>query len=70
MQLSIVDGRRLEQEGSREDILDSCKLLLNKQGQPLLAHGRSGSYSDDKHIVVPMIVSFHLFVPVTTLRIA
>ena len=55
LQLSLVDGRKLEGEGDREDALDACVLLVNKAGQPLLAHGRSGSYTDDKRVCVPMI---------------
>ena len=55
--MSIIDGRRFEQDGEQEEGLDACELLHNKQGQPLLAHGRSGSYSDVKRVVVPMIVS-------------
>ncbi len=55
LQLSLVDGRKLEGEGDREDALEGCVLLVNKAGQPLLAHGRSGSYTDDKRVCVPMI---------------
>lgn len=31
-------------------VLDHCELLENKQGHPLLAHGRSGSYTDSKRV--------------------
>lgn len=55
--MSIIDGRRFEHEGERDDVLDACQLLTNKQGGPLLAHGRSGAYTDDKRVLVPMIVS-------------
>eukprot|EP00887_Chlorella_sp_A99_P000045 scaffold16.g45.t1 len=55
LQISIIDGRRFEHEGERDDALEECQLLLNKQGQPLLAHGRSGTYTDDKRMLVPMI---------------
>lgn len=55
LQLSLVDGRKLEAEGEREEALERCQLLVNKAGQPLLAHGRSGAYTDDKAVVVPMI---------------
>lgn len=55
LQLSLIDGRKLEAEGDLEDALDSCQLLLNKAGQPLLVHGRSGSYTDDHRVMVPMI---------------
>lgn len=55
LQLSLVDGRKLEAGGEREDFLDSCQLLLNKGGQPLLAHGRSGSYAPDGRVLVPII---------------
>eukprot|EP00887_Chlorella_sp_A99_P003348 scaffold26.g3348.t1 len=55
LQISIIDGRRFEHEGERDDALEECQLLLNKQGQPLLAHGRSGAYTDGKRMLVPMI---------------
>ena len=55
LQLSLVDGRKLELEGEREEALDGCQLLTNKQGQALLVHGRSGAYTDDKRVVVPTI---------------
>ena len=54
-QISIVDGRKLESEGGTEAALERCEILANKQGQPLLAHGRSGSYTDSKRVLVPMI---------------
>ena len=54
-QISIVDGRKFEVEGDGEDAIERCELLANKQGQPLLAHGRSGSYTDTKRVMVPMI---------------
>ena len=41
-QISIIDGRKYDTEGDGEDVLERCELLCNKQGQPLLAHGRSG----------------------------
>ena len=41
-QISIIDGRKYDAEGDGEDVLERCELLCNKQGQPLLAHGRSG----------------------------
>lgn len=41
-QISIIDGRKYDVEGEGEDSLERCELLANKQGQPLLAHGRSG----------------------------
>lgn len=55
LQLSLVDGRKLEIEGEREEALEGCQLLTNKMGQALLIHGRSGAYTDDKKVVVPMI---------------
>lgn len=55
LQLSLVDGRRLELEGPRDDALTSYELLTNKAGHPLLAHGRSGNHSDEYRVVVPMI---------------
>jgi hypothetical protein len=55
LQLSLVDGRKLELEGEREEALEGCQLLTNKAGQALLVHGRSGAYTDDKRVVVPMI---------------
>eukprot|EP00889_Picochlorum_renovo_P004825 jgi/Picre1/31855/NNA_007203.t1 len=55
LQLSLVDGRKLELEGEKEEALDGCQLLTNKAGQALLVHGRSGAYTDDKRVVVPMI---------------
>lgn len=54
-QISIIDGRKFESEGDAEDAIERCELLTNKQGQPLLAHGRSGSYTDTKRVMVPMI---------------
>ncbi|KFM24945.1 hypothetical protein F751_1824 [Auxenochlorella protothecoides] len=56
LQICIVDGRRFEQEGEREEALESCMLLVNKQGQPLLSHGRSGTFTDEKRIMVPLIL--------------
>lgn len=55
LQLCLVDGRKLEAAGEQESALEDCQLLVNKAGQPLLAHGRSGSYSDEQRVVVPMI---------------
>ena len=55
LQLSLVDGRRLESEGPMEDALTSYELLTNKAGHPLLTHGRSGNHSDEHRVVVPMI---------------
>jgi hypothetical protein len=55
LRLSIVDGRKLASEGEWEEALDRCQLLVNKAGHPLLAHGRSGSYSEENAVVVPMI---------------
>ncbi|GAB4816111.1 hypothetical protein N2152v2_003157 [Parachlorella kessleri] len=55
LQIGLIDGRKFEAEGAREEAIEDCLLLLNKQGQPLLAHGRSGTYTDDKRIVIPMI---------------
>ncbi len=57
LQIGLLDGRKFDSEGGREEHIDDCLLLLNKQGQPLLAHGRSGTYTDDKRIIIPMIVS-------------
>lgn len=54
-QISIIDGRKFESEGDGDDGIERCELLTNKQGQPLLAHGRSGSYTDTKRVMVPMI---------------
>jgi hypothetical protein len=54
-QISIIDGRKFESEGDGEEAVERCELLANKQGQPLLAHGRSGSYTDTKRVMVPMI---------------
>jgi hypothetical protein len=55
LQLCLVDGRKLDVAGQGEGALEGCQLLVNKAGQPLLAHGRSGSYTDDSQVVVPMI---------------
>ncbi|KAL4539615.1 hypothetical protein Ndes2437B_g02021 [Nannochloris sp. 'desiccata'] len=55
LRLSLVDGRRLASEGEWEEALDRCQLLVNKAGHPLLAHGRSGAYSEESAVVVPMI---------------
>lgn len=55
LQLSIVDGRKLASEGEWEEALDRCQLLVNKAGQPLLAHGRSGAYSEENAVMVPLI---------------
>ncbi len=55
LRLSLVDGRKLASEGEWEEALDRCQLLVNKAGHPLLAHGRSGSYSEENAVVVPMI---------------
>jgi hypothetical protein len=55
LRLSLVDGRKLASEGEWEEALDRCQLLVNKAGHPLLAHGRSGAYSEESAVVVPMI---------------
>lgn len=55
LQLSLVDGKKLEVEGEKEEALEGCQLLTNKAGQALLVHGRSGAYTDDKRVIVPMI---------------
>jgi hypothetical protein len=55
LELSLVDGRKLDLEEERPEALDACQLLTNKSGQALLVHGRSGAYTDDMRIVVPMI---------------
>lgn len=31
VQISIIDGRRFEHEGERDDAVEECQLLLNKQ---------------------------------------
>lgn len=58
-QISIIDARKFEAEAAAgnplDEVLERCELLENKQGQPLLAHGRSGSYTDSKRVLVPMI---------------
>lgn len=58
-QISIIDARKFEAEVAGgcppDEALEHCELLENKQGQPLLAHGRSGSYTDSKRVLVPMI---------------
>ncbi|KDD74522.1 hypothetical protein H632_c1256p0, partial [Helicosporidium sp. ATCC 50920] len=56
LQMCLIDGRRFEAEGEREDALDDCVLLSNKAGHPLLAHGRSGTLTEDKRVVVPLIL--------------
>lgn len=57
--ISIIDARKFEAEAAAgcplDEVLERCELLENKQGQPLLAHGRSGSYTDSKRVLVPMI---------------
>ena len=55
LELSLVDGRKLELEQERPEALEACQLLTNKSGQALLIHGRSGAYTDDMRILVPMI---------------
>ena len=55
LELSLVDGRKLEIEQERPESLETCQVLANKSGQPLLIHGRSGAYSDNMRILVPMI---------------
>ncbi len=55
LELSVVDGRKLELEQERPEALEACQLLTNKSGQALLVHGRSGAYTDDMRILVPMI---------------
>jgi hypothetical protein len=52
LELSIVDGRGLKLDGQGEESLEACQILLNKEGRPLLAHGRSGAYTDDKKVIV------------------
>ena len=55
LELSLVDGRKLELEQERPEALEACQLLTNKSGQAFLIHGRSGAYTDDMRILVPMI---------------
>ena len=55
LELSLVDGRKLELEQERPEALEACQLLTNKSGQALLIHGRSGAYTADMRILVPMI---------------
>ena len=42
-------------EAATAAALERCELLVNKAGHALLAHGRSGCYTDSKRVLVPMI---------------
>ena len=53
-QVSVIDGRRWQSAGELDGALDACQLLCNRQGQPLLAHGPTGSYTEDWRVIVPL----------------
>jgi hypothetical protein len=53
--MMIVDAKAWETEGETEESIERCALLVNKQGGALLAHGRSGFYTDDSRLNVPLI---------------
>ena len=50
----MIDGRRWQSAGELDGALDACQLLCNRQGQPLLAHGPTGSYTEDWRVIVPL----------------
>ena len=61
MQMCILDGNAydskcLEMGVERDDDLDGCSLMLNNKQTPLLAHGASGSHSDNHKVAVQLTV--------------
>lgn len=55
LEVSIVDGRKLDSDMKSFESIEASQILLNKQGAPLLVHGRSGTYTDEKKVSVPTI---------------